>query len=491
MSEPKRVGRRTFLNYAIAVVATGVIVGAATYFAVPKGEVTVTAPGTTVTTTVTGTPTTPPTTSPTTSPTTTSIKPATLAYLSESGPEPELVAETFKWYNQAFPGVPITFKPDICDRTVSRQKYMGMLTEKRNDYQLYWCWLQWTRWFVAHDALEPLENIMPSDLLNKFKSALPKWIIKFIEIDGKTYNLPIYYNSLCLFYRKDLFEDPKEKENFKAKYGYELRPPRTWKEWVDVAKFFTRPDKELWGTTVDGKAWAFFYNEFIYGNVGKLDYVDVKNKTTTINSPYFVQLFETLAELAKVSPPGWEEGDWFTFGDPMFAQGKLAMWHNWWYPWPTFQDPGKSKVAGKVGVAPTPTIDESTIPNPAASGGGVTVFKFATEEQKMAAREYLTWLLSDPIQEKMALTGALFLPSRVDILQKPTVSSLLQAQPFLELGEKLGWSLQNLDTLEYEAFWVDASTEAFMKVVKGEMKAKEALDWYAEYIVKTLREHAP
>ncbi|MEM3713756.1 MAG: extracellular solute-binding protein, partial [Nitrososphaeria archaeon] len=65
--EPKKVGRRTFLNYAIAIIATGVIVGAATYFAVPKGEVTVTAPGTTITTTKTvttivGTPTTSPTT---------------------------------------------------------------------------------------------------------------------------------------------------------------------------------------------------------------------------------------------------------------------------------------------------------------------------------------------------------------------------------------------------------------------------------------------
>jgi ABC-type glycerol-3-phosphate transport system substrate-binding protein len=96
MSEPKKVGRRTFLNYAIAVVATGVIVGAATYFAVPKGvttvtapaaTTTVTAPGTTVTTTVTKTVTGTPTTSPTPSPTTTtpwraSLKSASLNVLS-------------------------------------------------------------------------------------------------------------------------------------------------------------------------------------------------------------------------------------------------------------------------------------------------------------------------------------------------------------------------------------------------------------------------
>jgi ribose transport system substrate-binding protein len=54
MSEPKKVGRRTFLNYATAVVATGVIVGAATYLATPKGVETVTAPGATTTVTVPG-----------------------------------------------------------------------------------------------------------------------------------------------------------------------------------------------------------------------------------------------------------------------------------------------------------------------------------------------------------------------------------------------------------------------------------------------------
>jgi len=55
MSEPKKVGRRTFLNYATAIVATGVIVGAATYLATPKGATTtVTVPAATTTVTVPG-----------------------------------------------------------------------------------------------------------------------------------------------------------------------------------------------------------------------------------------------------------------------------------------------------------------------------------------------------------------------------------------------------------------------------------------------------
>jgi len=100
-SEPKKVGRRTFLNYAIAVVATGVIVGAAIYYGVPKGVVektvtsTVTVSGTTttvektVTTTITGTPITSPTTTITTAtpfPTITGIKPVTIRYMTHRYP---------------------------------------------------------------------------------------------------------------------------------------------------------------------------------------------------------------------------------------------------------------------------------------------------------------------------------------------------------------------------------------------------------------------
>ena len=500
MSEPKKVDRRKFLEAGLAAIALAGI-GSAVYFATqPRGVITKTitetapaktvtktvpaSPGAVVTETVTETTTVTKTVSPTAAP----LPAVTLNYLSETGPEPELVAETFNWYKQAFPDSPITFKPDICDRTVSRMKYMSMLAEKRNDYQLYWCWIQWTRWFVAHEAIEPLENILPSDILEKQKANIPEMLLDFIVLDGKTYDLPIYWNSICLFYRKDLFEDPKEKEAFEKEYGYELRPPRTWKEWIDIAKFFTRPEENLWGTTINGKAWAFYYDEYIYSNWAKLDYVDIKNKKCYINNDYGVKLLETLAELAKISPPGWEEGDWFTFGDPMFAEGKLAMWMNWYYPWPMFQDPTKSKVAGKVGVAPVPTIDETVRPNTTLSGGGVTVFRFATDEQKRAARNYLIWLLSDHVQTAMATTGLLFIPARVDIVQQPAISNFLKAEPFLELVDKQDFAMNDLDTLNYEALWVDGSAEALMKIVRGEMSAKEAADWYADYIIRKLEE---
>ncbi len=55
-----------------------------------------------------------------------------------------------------------------------------------------------------------------------------------------------------LTYRKDLFEDPKEKEAFKAKYGRDLAVPQTYQEAKEVAEFFTVPIR----ASTAGRRWA-------------------------------------------------------------------------------------------------------------------------------------------------------------------------------------------------------------------------------------------
>ena len=58
--------------------------------------------------------------------------------------------------------------------------------------------------------------------------------------DGKIYGLPYYTWTMGYFYRYDLYNDPIEKANFKAKYGYELGVPKTWDQVADIAQFFYR-----------------------------------------------------------------------------------------------------------------------------------------------------------------------------------------------------------------------------------------------------------
>jgi multiple sugar transport system substrate-binding protein len=294
-----------------------------------------------------------------------------------------------------------------------------------------------------------------------------------------------------MFYRTDLFEDPVEMETFQAQYGYELAPPKTWAEWIDVAEFFTRPEEDLWGYTTDGVGWAFYWNE--YGATGLAcagiyPFVDLDAQTTTVNSPAGVELLATLAELSQFSPPGWEAGDWFTFGDALFAEGKLAMWGNWYYPWPMFNNPEASNVAGNVGVAPYPTINAETPPLTTLSGGGVGINKQSTPEQKAAVARFLEWFLADPAQERMALTGELFMYARIDILAKPAVAEKLKPEPFLALAEMQEFYTLPVEVNEVVGLWVNESAEAFHSIVRGEMTPQEAADWFAEHIIRVISE---
>ena len=67
---------------------------------------------------------------------------------------------------------------------------------------------------------------------------------------GKIWGLPYYTYTQGQFYRADLFEDPTEQAAFKAKYGYDLKPPETWNQVTDIAQFFTRKK----GAMLKGKA---------------------------------------------------------------------------------------------------------------------------------------------------------------------------------------------------------------------------------------------
>jgi len=62
---------------------------------------------------------------------------------------------------------------------------------------------------------------------------------------GKQMVLPFYTFDMCMWIRQDVFDDPTEQANFKAKYGYDLKPAETWEELVDQGEFFTRKKGEL------------------------------------------------------------------------------------------------------------------------------------------------------------------------------------------------------------------------------------------------------
>ena len=94
---------------------------------------------------------------------------------------------------------------------------------------------------------------------------LPDYIgLKFTTApDGDLYQLPDQQFANLYWFRYDWFNDQKTKDDFKAKYGYDLGVPVNWSAYEDIAEFFTGRDMSYIGGPATG----------VYGNMdyGKKD----------------------------------------------------------------------------------------------------------------------------------------------------------------------------------------------------------------------------
>ncbi|MCQ2509216.1 MAG: extracellular solute-binding protein [Lachnospiraceae bacterium] len=118
---------------------------------------------------------------------------------------------------------------------------------------------------VAYDApwLEYLyQNLCLADL-REFKDTwnydlsrcFPE-IQRNVMVDKRMVGIPINGGSQILFYRKDLFDSPEIRESYRQQYQLSLRPPRTWTEFNNIARFFTKsyhPDSPVtYGVSISG-----------------------------------------------------------------------------------------------------------------------------------------------------------------------------------------------------------------------------------------------
>jgi multiple sugar transport system substrate-binding protein len=276
--------------------------------------------------------------------------------------------------------------------------------------------------------------------------------------NGKLVGIPQYYNFPMLFYRKDLFNNPTEQANFKAKYGHALAPPTSYDEMYQVAEFFNRPPN-MYGFFVGGVDWSVYLDDtyFVYGLGG--NYGDPSSNQLTLNSPQQKQAMNWLVKFSKFNPPGWQTENFFD-GDQLVQNGKVAMYQNWFYIWKTFQQ----KLPDKIGMAPLAGKGAhlgafvATIPDAAPNPG--------------AAVKFIQWMMSAPYQKQQAIeTGDL--PIRKDVLQDPEVRKALVG---IEQFEKV------LPNLQYnETTWVGelsaGVSEAIAKALKGELSPDAAADW--------------
>jgi multiple sugar transport system substrate-binding protein len=205
--------------------------------------------------------------------------------------------------------------------------------------------------FVAKGFLLPLDKYTTqvdpklSDVLQPFRDPT-------LKVNGHLYALPYDGDWHMLYYRSDLFSDPKEKAAFKAKYGYDLAAPTTWKQYMDIAQFFTRPPS-LYGTAFFGqRGFSYAWWADIWAGLGGGHWFD-NNMNPQINDAAGVKALQMMTVEKTYSPPDVMSYGYEELRDAFLA-GKTAMIVQWGDVGKKANDPSVSKIRGKVGFSTVP-----------------------------------------------------------------------------------------------------------------------------------------
>src|SRR6185295_5190281 len=86
------------------------------------------------------------------------------------------------------------------------------------------------------EPLEPwIEKLKLDFALDDIVPVFAKVMLRY---QGKLVSMPYDGDIHIMYWNKVAFERAENQKKFKAKYSYDLKPPKTWKQWDDAAEFF-------------------------------------------------------------------------------------------------------------------------------------------------------------------------------------------------------------------------------------------------------------
>jgi multiple sugar transport system substrate-binding protein len=300
---------------------------------------------------------------------------------------------------------------------------------------------------------------------------------------GKLWGAPCMSDATVFAYRKDLFNDPKEKAAFKAKYKHDLAPPKTWDEFQQVAEFFTRPDNKpdpLYGCALfyskeyDGVTMGF--DQVLWAFGGKLS--EGNKASGFINSPTAVKALEYYVGLKKFTPPGSEN---YYFSECLrdFQQGKVAMAQSWFAFLPDLTNKEKNKYVDQTGYFPIPKGPAGQFVS--LGGQGLSISAYSKKQDD--AKKYLAWFEKEDTQKKWVALGGLTANSKV-----AATDLFKHATPYNETFTASVPYLKDFYNSPNYSELLDSTQKELNEAVAGTKTPKEALDEIAKEHDKYLAE---
>jgi multiple sugar transport system substrate-binding protein len=274
----------------------------------------------------------------------------------------------------------------------------------------------WTADFVTQGLAEPLEPFIDQYMNKADLDDYHPLYRSLMNYGGKIYGLFDDGDTIILYYRRDLFEDPANKDAFKEQYGHELAAPTDWKQYDEIQAFFTEHGAgKTWGGAsqrAPGQVYGWFSEEF--RNRGGR-FFDEPSLNATLDEQAGVDTLTRMVASNKTMPPGVETWGFVEVLSAWMA-GQLAMIGGTWPPIGRWSEGTtaeqlawvpKTAVAGKVGYSVMPM-------GHSLQNSGFSLAVSADSKQKEAAYLFIQWLTSPTISlQRVMLPYALRDPYRL------------------------------------------------------------------------------
>jgi multiple sugar transport system substrate-binding protein len=215
----------------------------------------------------------------------------------------------------------------------------------------------------------------------------------------RLFALPFSHTVQLLYYRKDLFDNIKNKRLFYERFKQELKVPATWEEYNCAAKFFTRKynlDSEtVYGTTLGAMNASGAVCEFLPRAWAEGGGVFENGKVVIDSDACVKALTEYIESFDYASPES--PVFWWDEQVEIFARGDAAMMVMYSDHATPLEDRSISNVVGKVGFA--------LLPGRVSVLGGWSIGVSPYSDKKSDAFEFVKWTASESLMIPNAMLG--------------------------------------------------------------------------------------
>lgn len=317
---------------------------------------------------------------------------ASLNVLMLEGPEASLMKSLAKMYTEKT-GTQINVAVFSYDEI-----YEQFVNAETSDlYDVLRLDMTWLSWF-AERILLPLEEVDPG-IRQVFPEYLPSLSDKYSVVNQTVYALPFTPSAQLLFYRKDLFDHVAIKRIYSEKYKEELRAPRSFQEFNQIARFFTEEHGYVpsvrYGTNLTLGSTGVAATEFLTRYFSHRENLRYQDGKIMIHDEVGRQALSELLEAQKYAPA--QPARWWTSQAATFADGDIAM-AVMFSNYASEILASRSKVIGNIGFCMVPGG------NPIVGGGTLGIAKNSKKPEDALA--YMMWMTRDPIATAMAGLGS-------------------------------------------------------------------------------------